>query len=83
MRGLKIFPANKRKVRRNILYSLYLLTTRSVEQVMQASYSTPSPQSASMCVRQEEEDEEGKHVSPDSKEYYDQLIVSQTLVNAL
>ncbi|KAK7495946.1 hypothetical protein BaRGS_00012936 [Batillaria attramentaria] len=39
------------------------------------SHSTPSPQSASMCGQpQEGEESKGEEVSPDSKEYYDQLI---------
>ncbi|XP_076463216.1 uncharacterized protein LOC143295414 [Babylonia areolata] len=49
---------------------------RSMEPHLQnLSNSTPSPMSASMCVRPDESEENGAHeISPDSKEYYDQLI---------
>lgn len=42
----------------------------------QTSYSTPSPESASMCVRPDAEDQDSLEnvINPDSKEYYDQLI---------
>ncbi|KAK7101216.1 SCL-interrupting locus protein homolog [Littorina saxatilis] len=49
---------------------------RCVESRSQTPQSAPSPQSASMCglSSQGEEENTGGDVSPDSKEYYDQLI---------
>ncbi|KAL8584582.1 hypothetical protein ACOMHN_002312 [Nucella lapillus] len=49
---------------------------RSVESHLQLSNSTPSPLSASMCIRPDESGEEHgpQEISPNCREYYDQLI---------